>query len=97
VRRLVRLRRERGALTRGAYRPIAVQGDLLLFCREYEGERLLVALNLGEDPIKTVLDGSLSGRILFSTLGGREQEPVRGRIELRANEGVIVDLSAVAR
>src|SRR5262249_29848870 len=49
-RRLLRLRRDTPALTVGSYRPIVAGGDLLLFTREYEGQRILVALNLGPEP-----------------------------------------------
>ncbi len=50
-RRLIRARRERRALTRGSYRPMKAIGNLLLFARETKTERMLVALNLGDDPI----------------------------------------------
>jgi alpha-glucosidase len=49
-RRLLRLRRDTPALTVGSYRPIVASGDLLLYTREYEGQCILVALNLGPEP-----------------------------------------------
>jgi alpha-glucosidase len=93
---LVRLRRERQVLVVGAYRPLAADGDLLLFCREHAGERLVVALNLGDQPVAAE-PGALRGRILLSTECDRDGEPVEDRIDLRANEGVVVELSERAR
>ena len=96
VRRLIRLRREREVLIVGAYRPLAAEGDLLLFLREGAGERLLVALNLGGQPGAAELGGgSLRGRILMSTECDRTGEPVEGRIDLRANEGLIIEVAAL--
>jgi alpha-glucosidase len=46
-RALIALRRSRRALTSGSYRPILTSKDLLLFARECEDDRVLVALNLG--------------------------------------------------
>ena len=45
---LIALRRSRRALTSGSYRPILTSKDLLLFARECEDDRVLVALNLGD-------------------------------------------------
>ncbi|MGH2387886.1 MAG: alpha-amylase family glycosyl hydrolase, partial [Chloroflexota bacterium] len=51
VRRLLTLRRSSLALTVGSYRAVpAVDDDLVVYVREVEGERLLMALNLGSRP-----------------------------------------------
>jgi glycosidase len=50
-RRLIDLRRNRGALLFGRYERVLADGDLLAFTRELEGERILVALNFGDKPI----------------------------------------------
>jgi alpha-glucosidase len=92
-RRLIALRRERRALALGRYRPIVAAGDLLLFIRELDRERILVALNFGGDPLAASLP-SVSGTLLLSTLGDRVDEPVQGDIDLRPHEGVVVELSA---
>jgi alpha-glucosidase len=93
-RRLIALRRRREALMRGAYRPLVASGDLLLYVRELAGERLLIALNFGEEPMAaTFASGSLIGRLLVSCYGDRNDEPVTGSVDLRAHEGVIVELS----
>jgi alpha-glucosidase len=94
-RRLIALRRERRALALGRYWPIVAAGDLLLFIRELDRERILVALNFGGDPLAASLP-SVSGTLLLSTLGDRVDEPVQGDIDLRPHEGVIVELSAAS-
>src|SRR4051812_26379369 len=49
-RALIELRRSHPALRRGSYRPVVATGDLLLYVREFESNRILVALNLGAEP-----------------------------------------------
>jgi alpha-glucosidase len=91
-RRLIALRRSRSAtLVEGAYRPILARGDLLLFSRESQGERLLIALNLGGLPEAANLADGLAGMILLSSHLDRDGEAIRGRIDLRPNEGVIIE------
>ena len=93
-RRLIAARRAMPVLSVGTYRPVAAQGDLLLFLREHTGDRALVALNLGDDAT-TVEFGSdrFRGQILVSTLGDRDEEPVGGRLDLRAGEGLVILLA----
>jgi alpha-glucosidase len=91
-RRLVRLRRERPVLVNGAYRALPPAGDLLLFWRELGRERLLVALNLGDQPSAGEV-AALRGRILVSSAADRDGEGIEGRVALRANEGLVIDAS----
>jgi alpha-glucosidase len=90
-RQLIELRR-RTVLQIGAYRALEADGDLLVYERVHEGERLLVALNLGSEAEAALLP-SLSGRVLLSTHLDREEE-VAHQVTLRPNEGVIVELHA---
>lgn len=93
-RRLINLRRRRTALLFGAYRPIIANGDLLLFLRELGGERILVALNLGSEPIAASFpSGALVGRLLVSSAGDRDGEAVHRTINLRPHEGTVIELS----
>jgi hypothetical protein len=88
--RLILLRRSEEALSTGAYTPIAAEGDLVVYTR---GGRLLVVLNLGDQPMHTQFAAdSFEGRIALSTELDREGEPMFGELGLRANEGVIVAL-----
>jgi alpha-glucosidase len=48
---LTALRRAHPALRRGAYRHLAAEGSVYAFCREGEGERLLVAVNAGTESV----------------------------------------------
>jgi alpha-glucosidase len=92
-RRLIALRRSSPALTRGAYHPIAASGDLLVFIRTEGDERVLVALNLGGEPVAFELkEGSLQGRLLVSSLGDRDGEAVNKSIDLRSHEGAVIRL-----
>ncbi len=91
-RRLLSLRRSHPGLATGAYVPVAAEGDLLLYRREGEAERLLVALNLGGRAASGGGAGD-RGKLLLSTFCDREAEPVLGEISLRGNEGVVVRLS----
>ena len=94
-RRLIALRRSRRALVSGSYRPLEAGGDLLLFVRQHDGdERLLVALNLGREPLVAAISvGKPAGSIVFSCGADREGERVTGGINLRANEGVVIELA----
>jgi alpha-glucosidase len=89
-RRLIVLRRREEALSTGAYKPIAAEGDLVVYIR---GGRLLVVLNLGDQPMHMQFgtDG-LRGEIVLSTELDREGEAMVGELALRADEGVIVAL-----
>jgi alpha-glucosidase len=88
-RSLIDLRRRTPALAVGSYRPIHTDGDLLLYEREADGERRRVALNLSSTPRAVAWSGS-RGRILLSTHLDRSDERVTERLELRADEGVVL-------
>ena len=66
-RALIRLRKQRSVLVTGNYRPIAAEGDLLLYRRE-GSDVVTIALNLSDDPVALATEGSgLEGEILLST------------------------------
>ena len=67
-------------------------GAVLAYVREGEETRFLVALNLGPEP--AALDFGGAGEVAVSTHLEREGKPVRGRVELRGDEGVVVRLAA---
>src|SRR5712671_6798474 len=91
--RLISMRRARSALSFGSYNPIAASGDLLTYIRVLGEERLLIALNLGHEPLSTTLTTFLiRGRLLMSTEGDRVGESINHSIDLRPHEGVIVEL-----
>jgi alpha-glucosidase len=90
-RRLLALRRAHRALSDGSYQPILSSGDLLLFLREYGGDRLVVALNLGDAPAK-LSDRNLAGKLMLSSWLDREEEKVSGALDLRPAEAVVVSV-----
>lgn len=91
-RRLIALRRELPCLQRGEYHPVRSQFDVLSFERVLGARRLLVGLNIAREPRKWFWHGS--GRLLLSSYLGASGYTVEGPTLLRANEGVLVDVSA---
>ena len=89
-RKLIGLRRERQSLRLGSYRPLAASGDLLLFIRAHGDERLLVALNLGFEPLRASVP--VSGTLLLSSVLDREGERMTGSVDLRPAEGAVFEL-----
>jgi alpha-glucosidase len=88
---LIRLRKKLPQLISGGYVPIAAQGDLLIYRRESEGAAVVIALNLGADPVSLVSDvAGLSGEILLSTFMDRRGEKIQDSLDLRGNEGVMI-------
>jgi alpha-glucosidase len=92
-RRLIATRGQRPSLSIGCYRPIAAAGDLLLFVRQHEDERTLVALNFGPEPLSASLAQPLQGQILMSTFADRASETVIGEVSLRPHEGLVIDIA----
>jgi alpha-glucosidase len=91
---LIDLRKKLPQLVSGAYVPIAAEGDLLLYRRQCGGEFVVVALNLGPEPVSIASDEiGLSGEILRSTFLDRQGEKVHGTLDLRGDEGVIIGAS----
>jgi alpha-glucosidase len=94
-RRLLKLRRSHPALSIGEYKPLAASDDLLAYVRHTRDERILVALNLGGKPCALFLGSpGMVGRTLVSTYLDRQNEVSTTNLGLRANEGLIVALSA---
>jgi alpha-glucosidase len=90
--RLIALRRSHPALAGGDYEPVAMTGDLIAYIRRLRGTSFLVALNLGAIPHAVAL--ACRGRVLLSTCLDRESEEIRGEFNLRANEGLLVELAS---
>lgn len=93
-RRLLALRRSHAALSVGEYSPLSANDGLLAYIRHAGSERMLVALNLGNQPCTLSLESlELQGRALLSTHLDREDELISTALALRANEGLIVALA----
>jgi alpha-glucosidase len=92
-RRLISARRQHSALLAGSYRRLLTERDLLFYVREAGSEQMLVALNFGSNPISVSLPREAGyGRVLVSSDGDREMEPVSGCIDLRPNEGLVIEV-----
>jgi alpha-glucosidase len=88
---LIGLRKKLPQLVSGDYVPMAAHGELLLYRRQSEDEAVVIALNLGAEPVSIESDAAgLSGEILLSTFLDRQGEKVQGTLDLRGNEGVII-------
>jgi alpha-glucosidase len=91
--RLLDLRRKRPALSLGGYGSVRADGNVLVFTRKHERKQLLIALNFASEPVAASLpSGECIGRMIVSSVGDRAGEPMRGVLNLRAHEGVIVGL-----
>jgi alpha-glucosidase len=92
-RRLLRFRRGSDALRFGTYRPVdPTPATVFAYLREFEGERLLVALNFGNEAVEFDVPSDLgSAHLLISTRPSGEDGHLRGRsIRLGGNEGVLI-------
>jgi len=91
-RRLIWFRKQAPALTRGAYRALDAPSDTFVYLREHGSQRLLVALNFAPEIRAIVLP--TTGRPVLSTHGDQlAPAPLRGSLELKPLEGLILDLS----
>jgi alpha-glucosidase len=86
TRDLLRLRRTIPALSVGNYIPLASSNFLLAYTRRVGRSRVLVALNLGEEPMPLPEQAHGRERLLSTLPGGGDAAMLRG------NEGVIVRL-----
>jgi alpha-glucosidase len=93
--RLISLRRKHAALSSGDYEPLAMTGDLIAYIRRLGPHRFLITLNLGNDPHAVAFSSAIGrgGRLALSTYLDREDEEILSEVNLRANEGVIIELA----
>ena len=95
-RRLLSLRRDEPALSVGSYAPLPPSGDVLVYRREHQGRRILVALNFGDQPAALDVPDAAGGEILLSTdphrAAGEQADPVT----LAATEGVLLSATIEA-
>ena len=92
--RLIALRQSEPALMVGSYTGIPAEGDIIAYVREGDGTRFFVVLNLGADAVSFDLpQGSGIGRVAVSTDVEREGMDVFEALEVRGNEGLVIELS----
>jgi alpha-glucosidase len=92
-RRLLALRAAEPALETGGYRPLDAGDDLVVYLRERQGHRFLVALNFGPEPGRvTAPELAARGSVVAATRVAREGQRVQGELEVPGGEGMVVRL-----
>ena len=90
-RELIALRRRRPALTLGSFSLLECKGDLLVYERRKDDDRLAVVLNLGQQPQSVDLPAWLAdANVLLSTDPGRAPGPSASPLHVEANEGIVL-------
>ncbi|MCP4537425.1 MAG: DUF3459 domain-containing protein [Chloroflexi bacterium] len=91
-RRLLWYRRNSPALYGGSYQPLDVDNDCFVYLRTAGDEQLLVVLNFTAEPRRLSIPGQDMGRAVISTHLDREEKVSLSDLQLRPNEGVIINL-----
>jgi alpha-glucosidase len=95
TRRLLALRRESPALSVGQYRRIeGMPDDCFVYIRHAAAQRILVALNFSRSEHLLDLPAEMRGTIRLSTHADRDGEQVASQLQLRGDEGCVLELSA---
>jgi alpha-glucosidase len=91
VRSLLRLRRERPALSQGSWRLLAHDSNILAYERRHRDEQVFVVLNFTPEPQAWPV--RIAGKVMavVSTYGDRRGEPAGPVLSLRANEGIVLE------
>jgi len=89
-RALIDLRRRRPTLVSGKLQSLTVTSEILSFQRVGEQDHILVVLNMGHVPTQVEIE---SGTVLASTGLDRERQTVGKTLDLKAAEGVVIDLN----
>jgi alpha-glucosidase len=93
-RRLIELRRAEPALAVGEFAPLPASGDLMAYVRKADERRLLIVLNLGPKPQSFDLsDLQCRATLLLSTHLDRGREKLDDKLDLRGDEGGVIELS----
>jgi alpha-glucosidase len=92
-RRLIELRRAEPALSIGEFAALPLSGDLMAYMRKAGERRLVIVLNFGRRTCRYDL-GSLAAQaaLLLSTDLERGREQLGNEIQLRGDEGVVIEL-----
>lgn len=82
------------ALYGGSYRSLDVENeDCFVYLREAGDERRLIALNFSDAPCFISIPGEQAGTIAISTYLDREGKENLARLELRPNEGLLIEVT----
>jgi alpha-glucosidase len=92
-RELIALRRREPSFAVADYASLPASGDLFAFLRRGD-KTWLIALNLGPEPARWEAPEARRGKIVLSTHLDRTGDQMCGRLDLRPNEGIIVELGS---
>ncbi len=93
TRELLALRRGKPALSQGSYRGLEGNSEnCFVYLRQYESERLVIALNFSSEPQVVSLQELGQGQILLSTDVSRKELINMDALWLAGNEGCIIEL-----
>ncbi|HEV2481115.1 MAG TPA: alpha-amylase, partial [Puia sp.] len=96
--KLITLRQRELSLNTGAYRPVFSDHQMIAYIRQAEDQpAFLVVLNLTHRPCYFTPPMRFTGVIVIDTLPEQEQVPVKDKIELFGDEGMVVKLDDVHR
>jgi len=91
--RLIALRRAEPALSMGEFASLPVNDDVMAYVRKAADRRLLIVLNFVSQARSFDLGGlEAQAELLLSTHLDRNREPLGDELQLRGDEGVIVEL-----
>jgi alpha-glucosidase len=91
-RRLLELRGSSSALKSGDYIPIAQSEDAFCFLRHGDDAKFLIAINFADRPVR-ISAPEACGSICLTTQLDREKEKVAHDVDLRPNEGLVLNLT----
>jgi alpha-glucosidase len=95
TRRIIELRRSRPALSIGSYSAIDdVPDNCFIYLRQLDNQRCLIVLNFSRQEQLVKVPTMSIGRILLSTYLDREESVDRGLLQLRSEEGCILELES---
>jgi alpha-glucosidase len=91
--RLIELRRAEPALSVGEFAPLPASDDLMAYVRKWNERRLLIVLNFSATAQSfSIVDLQCRGSLLLTTYLDRCREELADKLDLRADEGAIIEL-----
>ena len=90
--KLTELRQKVPALHVGDFSPVALQDELMVYRRQHEEEKFLVAINFGKEKTTFKPDFDFKGTVELSTAPEREGKSTEGKLELEGEQAVVIKI-----